>query len=156
MGNWIRAAVFILGSLLVASCVRGPSESVYDEKADAGKEIAAAVAEASRAGKRVILVFGANWCFDCRTLDAQMHKADLPPLIEKNFVVVKIDVGRMDENLDIAANYGVPVKNGIPALAVLNGKGRLLYAQDQGQFASARQMSHESIKAFFEQWKPNP
>ncbi len=154
MPNRKKTAALILASLLVASCVMATSESVYDEKADAGKAITAAVAEASRAGKRVILVFGANWCFDCRTLDAQMHKGELPSLIDKHFVVVKVDVGRMDKNVDVAAKYGVPVNNGIPALAVLDGKGKLLYAQDQGQFASARRMPHESIKAFFERWKP--
>lgn len=154
MRNLERIAVIILGCLLVASCVQATSESVYDEKADAGKAISAAIAEASRAGKRVILVFGANWCFDCRTLDAQMHKGELASVIESNFVVVKVDVGRMDKNLEVSTKYGVPVKNGIPALAVLDGKGKLLYAQDQGQFASARRMSHESIKAFFDRWKP--
>jgi thiol-disulfide isomerase/thioredoxin len=25
----------------------------------------------------VVLVFGANWCGDCRALDAQMHKVEL-------------------------------------------------------------------------------
>ncbi len=139
---------------MVAAGILPASEPVYDEKVDAGKAIAAAVVDASRAGKRVILVFGANWCFDCRTLDAQMHKGELDSLIEKNFVVVKVAVGRMDKNLEVAELYGVPVKNGIPALAVLDGKGKLLYAQDQGQFANARHMSHQSIKAFFERWKP--
>jgi len=129
-------------------------DDVYDERADAPKDIATAVKDASRAGKRVVLVFGANWCKDCRALDAQMHKGELAALLEKSFVIVKIDVGRMDKNVDIAKKYGVPVDNGIPALAVLDAKGKLLFAQDQGQFASARSMSYESIRAFFEQWKP--
>jgi hypothetical protein len=63
-------------------------------------------------------------------------------------------VGQMDKNLDVALKHGVPVKRGIPAMAVLDSRGKLLYAQDQGQFADARHMSFESIKAFFEQWKP--
>lgn len=149
-----KCAVFILLAGLAVSAGFSPaSEPVYDERADAGKAIKAAVAEASRAGKRIVLVFGANWCKDCRALDSQMHKGELASLLEKSFVVVKVDVGRMDRNLDIAKNYGVPVDNGIPALAVLDAKGKLLYAQDQGQFASARSMSYESIRAFFEQWK---
>ncbi len=149
-----KCAAFMLLAGLAASAGFSPaSEPVYDEKVDVGKAIKAAAAEASRAGKRIVLVFGANWCRDCRALDAQMHKGELASLLEKSFVVVKVDVGRMDRNLDIAKNYGIPVDNGIPALAVLDAKGKLLYAQDQGQFASARSMSHESIRAFFEQWK---
>jgi len=61
---------------------------------------------------------------------------------------------RFDKNLDLARKYGVPLKKGIPALAVLDPHGKLLYAQDQGQFEDARHMDYESFKAFFEQWKP--
>jgi hypothetical protein len=83
-----------------------------------------------------------------------MHNPELASIIEKNYVIVEIDVGREDKNLDLAEQYHVPIKHGIPALAVLNSHGNLLYAMDQGQFADARHMSYESIKAFFEQWKP--
>jgi hypothetical protein len=84
-----------------------------------------------------------------------MHKPELASIIEKNFVIVEIDVGREDKNLDVADQYHVPIKHGIPALAVLDSQGKLLFAMDQGQFADARNMSYETIKAFFEQWKPS-
>jgi len=154
----MKTKLFLLMlALVTARFVSAATDQVYDERADAKKDIRTAIVQASRAGqpaKNIILVFGANWCKDCRALAEQMLKDELAALVVKNFVVVKIDVGRMDKNLDVAAKYGVPVENGIPALAVLDSKGNLLYAQDQGQFADARHMSYESIKAFFEQWKP--
>jgi protein disulfide-isomerase len=140
--------------VLLAGLARAASEAVYDEKADAPKQVSAAIAEGSRSGKQIVLVFGANWCPDCRALDAQMHEPALAAIVEKNFLVVKVDVGGMDKNLDLAQKYGVPLRRGIPALAVLDPQGKLLYAQDQGQFADARHLSFESIKAFFEQWMP--
>ncbi len=141
--------------LLVAGLMGAQSEPVYDESADARREIKAAIARASEKGKRnVVLIFGANWCKDCRALDAHMHTPELAAMIEKNFVVVKVDVGRMDKNVELAKKYGVPVANGIPAIAVLDSRGKLLYAQDQGQFADARHMTDDSFKAFFEKWKP--
>ena len=82
-----------------------------------------------------------------------MRKPELAALIQRNFVVVNVDVGRYDKNLDIARRYNVPIKNGIPTLAVLDPHGRLLYSMDQGQFADARHMSYENIKAFFQKWK---
>jgi len=145
--------------LLFVGMTRAAEEPIYDEKADASRQIAAAITAASLPGKpvrNIVLVFGANWCPDCHALDDNTHKPELAALIEKHFVVVKIDVGRMDKNLDVALKHGVPVKRGIPAMAVLDSRGKLLYAQDQGQFADARHMSFESIKAFFEQWKPKP
>ncbi len=84
-----------------------------------------------------------------------MHNPELAAIIARNFVIVEVDLGREDKNLDLAEQYHVPIKHGIPALAVLDPRGNLLYAMDQGQFADARHMSYESIKAFFERWKPS-
>ncbi len=146
---------FLILFFLALCCAATPrSESVYDEKADAHHDIAAAIANAGGSRKNIVLIFGANWCPDCRVLDAQMHKPELASIIEDNFVIVKVDLGRHDKNLDVAAQYHVPIERGIPALAVLDSRGSLLYAMDQGQFADARSMSYESIKAFFVQWKP--
>ncbi|MGA2631519.1 MAG: thioredoxin family protein [Terriglobia bacterium] len=154
----MKIKLFLLILVFVtARIVSADMDQVYDERADARKDIRAAVASASGSSKprkNIALVFGANWCFDCRMLEAQMHIGDLAQLIEKSYVVVKIDVGRMDKNIDVASKYDVPIKNGIPAVAILDARGKLLFAQDQGQFADARNMSYESIKAFFEEWKP--
>jgi thioredoxin 1 len=153
----MRIPFGLLALFLFAGMAAIADEPIYDAKADANQQIAAALAEVSGQGKparNIILVFGANWCPDCHALDENMRKAELASIIEQNFVVVKIDVGRMNKHLEVAKQYGVPIKRGIPALAVLDAKGKVLYAMDQGQFADARHMSFESIKAFFEHWKP--
>ena len=146
----------LLVSMLVGVPVsaQAGSQSIFDEKADAHRQIAAAISEASKTGKNIILDFGANWCGDCHALEAHMQKPELAALIAKSFVVVNVDVGRFDKNLDLAEKYRIPLKKGIPALAVLDPRGNLLYAQDQGQFEDARHMSYETIKALFDQWKP--
>lgn len=143
------ALLFLLAGVTVAA-----DQPPYDEKADAHQQIAAAISEASKAHKNIVLVFGANWCSDCRALDAQMHKGELAALMAKSFEVVKVDLGRFDKNQDVPKKYQVPINHGIPALAVLDPRGKLLYAMDQGQFADARHMSYESIKEFFVKWEP--
>jgi len=149
-----RGFLRFLPLVLLAGVTIAGQQPPYDEKADAHRQITTAFAEASKARKNVILVFGANWCPDCRALDAQMHKEDLAALIAKNYKVVKVDVGQLNKNQDIAEKYHVPLGHGIPALAVLDPGGNPLYAMDQGQFADASQMSYESIKQFFVKWEP--
>ena len=140
--------------VLLAGVIIAAEQPPYDEKADAHQQIAAAIAKASKAQKNIVLVFGANWCGDCRALDAQMHKEELAAIIATNYEVVKVDVGRFNKNKDIGEKYHVPLKHGIPALAVLDPSGNVLYAMDQGQFSNARSMSYESIKEFFVKWEP--
>jgi protein disulfide-isomerase len=149
-GDYLR----FLPLILLAGVTIAAEQPPYDEKADAHRQITAAIAKASKAHRNVILVFGANWCPDCRALDVQMHKEELAALIATNYEVVKIDIGQQDKNQDIGTKYHVPIDHGIPALAVLDPGGKLLYAMDQGQFADARHMSYQSIKEFFTKWEP--
>jgi thioredoxin len=147
---FLAVCALALGAAVAAAATR----PIYDEHADARHDVAAATSQAAKAGRNVVLVFGANWCPDCRALDAQMHEPALARLIARDFVVVTIDVGRFDKNLDIGKKYGVPISKGIPAIAVLNPQGKLLYAQSQGQFANARAMPYHDFAEFFEKWKP--
>ena len=50
-----------------------------------------------------------------------MGTGELASHVDKRFVVLKVDVGRFTKNLDLAEQMGVPLKKGIPAVAVLKG-----------------------------------
>lgn len=121
----------------------------YDEAADAKAQVAAALAEAGKARLPVLVVFGANWCGDCKVLDLAFKEGAAAPLIARHFKVVKVDVGRFDRNVGIAEQYGVPLKSGIPAVAVLSPQGQVLYATKGGELADARQMGDQGIHDFF-------
>jgi len=123
--------------------------AIYDEGADAKAAIRATLAEAEKARLPVLVVFGANWCGDCRMLDATFKNGPSAPLIAKSFKVVKVDVGRFDRNVDIAESYRVPLKKGIPAVAVLSPEGKLIYATEGGELADARKMGDQGVYDFF-------
>jgi len=69
-------------------------KTIYDETADAHVELKDALKKARAEHKRVIVVFGANWCYDCHVLDAAFHRPDLAEIIAANYEVVHIDIGR--------------------------------------------------------------
>ena len=126
---------------------------LYPDNADAKKEIDEALAAAAKDHKRVLLVFGANWCFDCFALDYRFHQAGIQPIVDKNYHVVHVDIGRNDKNQDLVKKYNVPVEaKGIPSLAVLDSKGRTLYTT--GEFDSARSTDPQLIVKFLDTWKP--
>jgi thiol:disulfide interchange protein len=127
---------------------------IYDTDANAKADIAAAIKQAHAQHKRVILDFGGNWCGDCIVLDRNFHSPENQALIDKYYVVVHVDIGRFDKNEDIANQYEVPIKKGVPALAVVDGHGKLVYAQKNGEFESMRRMDPSSVGQFLEQWKP--
>jgi protein disulfide-isomerase len=122
----------------------------YDENADARAEVQKALAVARAQGRKVLVVFGANWCPDCIVLDQSMKQGSLKPLMARDFVVVKVDVGRFKKNLDLAEQYGVPLKKGIPSLAVLDAQGRVIYATREGEIGDARTMGEDGLVKFFD------
>jgi ketosteroid isomerase-like protein len=129
-------------------------KDLYPADADANKEIAETLHSAAATHRRVLIVFGGNWCFDCHVLDEAFHSPEIAPTLDKSFLVLHVDIGRMDKNLDIAKKYDVPLDRGVPALAVLDSDGKLLFSQKRGEFEAARSMAPEDILAFLNKWKP--
>lgn len=111
----------------------------YDRRADAQADIGRAVEQARREHRQVLVIFGANWCPDCRRLDADLQQPALGAPVGERFVVVKVDVGRFDRNGRVVNQLGNPVDRGIPALALLDGSGRPLGSVTGPQLATLRQ-----------------
>jgi len=128
--------------------------NLYPKNVNAHEEIKEAAARAAKEHKRVILVFGANWCYDCHVLDFALHNSDAAAVAEKNFIIVHVDIGEGKLNSDVVSEYKIPLDKGVPALAVLDSDARLLYSQQNGEFEAARSMDPDDLIAFLEKWKP--
>ena len=137
-------------SAVFATAAAGAASLPYDEQADASADLKQALSQAQSSNKKVLVVFGANWCKDCRELDKALHGKSAA-LIDGKFIVVKVDVGQFDKNLDLAKSYGNPIKKGIPAAVLLTPDNQVLYASKGGELADARHMGDNGVYDFFNQ-----
>jgi thiol:disulfide interchange protein len=135
-----------------AQIIAKVNKNLYSETANPTSDIAAALVRARQEHKRIILDFGGNWCGDCQLLDIYYHQSPNAELLAKNFIVVHIDIGHMDKNVDVAKKYKVPITKGVPALAVIDAHGNLLYSEREKEFEHT---SPEAITAFLNRWKPD-
>jgi thioredoxin 1 len=134
-----------------------PNTALYPPPEAAEAEISAALASAAKDHKRVILVFGANWCYDCHVLDATFRSKTFAPEVAASYHVVHVNVGDAgDQNLDLAEKYGVPLKKAvrIPSLAVLDPDGKVVYSQKNGEFDDSVRIGPQDVAAFLTKWKP--
>ncbi len=130
-------------------------KNIYPANADAHAEIAEAEEKAANAHKRLLLVFGANWCFDCHVLDLAFQRPDLAPVLVANYEVVHVDLGPDSEkNADLVKQYEIPLNKGIPAVAVVDPDGKLVASQKNGEFEDARGLTPDVLLAFLNKWKP--
>ena len=122
---------------------------VYDEAADAKADVAAAVAKAKKEKKRVLVTLGANWCGWCRSLDRTFTKDEkVAAAIAKSYVPLKVDVGKINKNLDLTASWGADLKKGVPLLVVLDGTGKAVKVQETGALEAGKGHDPEKVLAF--------
>jgi len=100
---------------------------VYDERADPRALSLAALAEAKREDRRVLVVMGGNWCPWCLALDDLMTEDDeIRSFVGAHFVLLKLDVDT-SEALDDA--WGKPSKRGVPVLIFLEPNGKVVHVE---------------------------
>ena len=106
-------------------------------------------------GRRVLAVFGANWCHDSRALAGWLTSPGFEPLLRDHFEVVFIDIGTPQtdkgRNLDLAARYGVSDIEGTPNLLVIDSDGALVNTPESAKgWRNAASRSEEAIYAIIE------
>ena len=150
-------AAFVLGGALTLSAAGQvttspyPHAHIYPEISEAQTDVQAALVQARQTHKRIILDFGGDWCPDCQVLNIYFNQSPNRELLDKYFLRVNVNIGHKDANLNVAHRFGVPVE-GVPALAVLDSHGKLLYAQNK-EFSSMREMQSSDLTQFLNKWK---
>jgi thioredoxin 1 len=129
-------------------------KNLYPADADAHAEIKEAEEKAAGGHKRVLLVFGANWCFDCHVLDLAFHRPDFASTMA-GYEVVHIDLGDDEKkNADVVKQFDATLDKGIPTLVVAESNGKVVVSQKNGEFEDARSLTPEVLLEFLNKWKP--
>lgn len=153
-------AVLALGGAMAGAQMLAPQAKpiphahIYPDVAAAHGDIDAALAKARKEHKHVLVDFGGDWCGDCQVLNYYMHQSPNKELLEKYYVLVDVNIGHIDQNIDLGDKYGVVLKKGVPAMAVLRPDGTVVYGQKNGEFENMRNMQSSDLTTFLEAWKP--
>jgi thioredoxin-related protein len=133
-----------------------PRPAIYDEAADARQDIQQAIADAGRDGKHILLMFGGNWCGWCHALHGLFQSDQaINELLAESYILVMVDVGKRDKNLDLNEQYGNPYQHGFPVLVVLDGEGTQLTTQETGSLEKqGGGHDPDKVLAFLQQWQP--
>lgn len=134
---------------------------VYDERADARKEIATALEHAKKDGKRVLITWGANRCGWCHHLKEQKTSdPTIQELMKEFYLSINVDLGQRNKHMDLAREYGVDFDNNyIPHMTILQENGGVAGHQKPGDLSvdgdnGRRVYSKERIAAFLSKHKP--
>lgn len=130
-------------------------KDLYPANVDAHVEIKEAEEKAVQEHKRLLLIVGANWCFDCHVLDLAFHGPTLAPVIAANYEVVHLDIGPDGKkNADVLKEFDVSTDKGVPVVVVAESDGKVVFSQKSGEFEDARGLTPETLLEFLNKWKP--
>ena len=130
-----------------------PLPNPFDPGADAKAQVAAARAKAKASHRLLMIDLGGAWCADCRLLAGLMERPEIAAFIDAHYVVVAVDVGRMNRNLDIPARYGASEGlEGVPSLLIVDRHGRLVNAGHVAALADARSMTPQALADWLASW----
>jgi len=151
----------LIGSFLLVlafTSIQGIAQQKDDGKAKPYKEIKvtsvmldAARKQATSQQKFLMVEFGANWCEDCIVLADNLEKGETRDYFQKHFVVLKVDVGQFDKNLDIAKSLGVTLDKGIPTAVFFAPDGSKVGATNNGELEPSRKYGTKQIYAFLKE-----
>ena len=123
----------------------------YDGKTYSVDELNNFIDLTIKSGKQPILIFGANWCPDCRIFSGTINIPKIKSYIDNNFDILYIDVKRYEINMELMEEYGIPSAEGIPRVLVFDEKKKLINNSNTAEWRTARDRSKQEIFNFFQE-----
>jgi thiol:disulfide interchange protein len=172
MASVVRSLVVVILAGLTAGVTAGralgaaadppPAGTVrpdlYDRTADGNQQIADALKTAQRDHKRVLLMFGANWCGWCHKLQGLFDSnKDIARTLLYEYELVHVDVESVagkQHNADVNERYGNPIRHGLPVLVVLGADGKQLHTQETGALEEGDHHNPQRVADFLKKWQP--
>lgn len=138
--------------------VESELEDIYDESAIAEEDISTALEMANTENRRVLLVYGGNWCGWCHALHRLFaSNTGIRKKLQYEYEVVMVDIGNFDKNMEIAQRFGADLKKtGVPFLTVLDRDGNLVVNQETGSLEEGNSHSPDAVMAFLTAWQATP
>jgi thioredoxin-related protein len=125
----------------------------FDPARNPEKDLAAAVKEAQKTNKRILLDVGGEWCIWCHRIDAFIEEnKDLKSYLNENFIVLKINFSEENKNEDFLSQF--PEIPGFPHYFVLEKNGEFLFSQGTGDLESGKSYDKNKFMEFLKKWAP--
>lgn len=147
--------VLILTALNFTFGQTSEKKKVYDETANAKKQINEAVINAKKNNKHVLLQIGGNWCPWCILFDnLTTTNEEIVDYLNKNYEVVHVNYSKNNKNEEVLTELKHPERFGFPVFVILDENGNLIHTQNSSYLESKEVKGHDpnEVLAFLKAW----
>ncbi|MDQ6610706.1 MAG: thioredoxin family protein [Bacteroidota bacterium] len=153
--NLMMRYLFILFLVISLNSFASDTTKLYNPAANVKKDVAAALVQAKKEGKHVLIQVGGNWCIWCyRFHDFVEKDSSLTRILHENYVVYHLNWSKENKNLDYLKTVGFPQRFGFPVFVILDANGKQLHIQDSSLLEKEKSYDANKVKGFFTAWSP--
>ena len=123
----------------------------YDGNEISVEEVNKFLSQSIAENKQPIIIFGANWCPDCRIFSGTIDIPKINEFIETYFNILYIDVKRYEINMNLIEYFDIPAEEGIPRVLVFDLNKKVINKNSTAEWRTARDRSSQDIFNFFQE-----
>lgn len=132
-----------------------PLPKPYDGLVYSVDDLKSFIVSTVKSNKQPVIIFGANWCPDCRIFSGTMDIPKIKSYIDDHFAILYIDVKRYEINMQLMEEFGIPSAEGIPRVLVFDKRMNLINNSNTTEWRTARERSSQEIFDFFQNMTTN-
>ena len=102
--------------------------------------------------KQAVVIFGANWCPDCRILAGTLELPSVNKFIQENYSIMHIDLGKYDINMSLLEVLGIPKQEGVPRVVIFDKEGNAINLDTNDRWRTARDSKQQQIFNYFQRY----
>ena len=106
-------------------------------------------------GKQPVVIFGGNWCPDCRILEGTLAMPTIKKFLQQHYQVMHIDIGRYDRNMDLMDHINIESKKGVPRVVILDLEKNIMNSSTSSEWTTARDRKQQEIYNYFQKFVSN-
>ena len=122
----------------------------YDGKEYSSEEVKLFIENTIDGSMQPIIIFGGNWCPDCRIFDGTLQMPTIKKFVDEKFKILHIDVGRYDINMNLMELFGIPPEKGVPRVLVFDLERNLINNSSTTEWTTARDRDPQEIFNFIQ------
>ena len=124
----------------------------YDNKNISSELLDSFIDEAINKKLQPVIIFGGNWCPDCRILDGTLELPTIEKFLNKHYKIMHIDIGRYDKNMELMSHLKIEQKKGVPRVVIFNFEKKILNSSTSSEWTTARDRKQQEIFNYFQKY----
>ncbi len=124
----------------------------YNEKVVKASELDNFIDTSIQKGKQPVIIFGGNWCPDCRILDGTLDIPTIKKFMQQHYQIMHIDIGRYDKNMELMDHLNIESKKGVPRVVILDLEKNILNTATSSEWTTARDRKQQEIYDYFQRF----